>query len=108
MVSLTTPERDWLQKTCPYFQADYLEYLASYRFKPQQVDATFIPVSDDGQHGHIDIVMSGPWIETILWEVPLMACLSEIYFASVVTDWNYEKQFGEEPTHPFPRILTAF
>ena len=37
----------------------------------------------------------GPWIETILWEIPLMALLSETYFRMVDTDWNNEKQVGE-------------
>ena len=41
--------------------------------------------------------MDGLWVETILWEVPLMACLSELYFAVVNTDWDYEGQPGDSP-----------
>ena len=37
---------------------------------------------------------TGPWVETILWEVPLMACLSEMYFLTTDTDWNYDGQEG--------------
>lgn len=44
--------------------------------------------------GQIEIEASGPWVETILWEVPLMATLSETYFQTDDTDWNYEGQEG--------------
>lgn len=29
-----------------------------------------------------------------MWEVPLMACLSELYFTVVNTDWDYAGQRG--------------
>ncbi|KAF9067188.1 nicotinate phosphoribosyltransferase [Rhodocollybia butyracea] len=89
-IKLTPTERDWLSKTCPYFPSEYIDYLENYRFKPEQVQADFVPV--DGINGHIEITAAGPWAETILWEVPLMACLSEIYFTTTDTDWNYDKQ----------------
>lgn len=38
---------------------------------------------------------SGPWVETIFWEVPLMACLSETFFQTTDTDWSYDGQAGE-------------
>ena len=38
---------------------------------------------------------SGPWIESILWEVPLMSTLCEIYYKHVDTYWTYEGQEGE-------------
>ncbi|KAE9407615.1 nicotinate phosphoribosyltransferase [Gymnopus androsaceus JB14] len=89
-VKLTSNERVWLSETCPYFSSQYLNYLESYRFKPEQVHIEFIPV--DGTNGHIEITAEGLWIETILWEVPLMACLSETYFTTVDTDWSYDGQ----------------
>lgn len=89
---LTSEEHQWLQKTCPHFTFEYLDYLRAYRFKPEQVLVTFLPNSDDDDAGSLEIDVSGPWVETILWEVPLMACLSEIYFSSVDTDWNYDTQ----------------
>ena len=41
--------------------------------------------------------MDGLWVETIMWEVPLMACLSELYFSVVNTDWDYAGQPGKSP-----------
>jgi len=87
-LSITEAELQWLRHTCPYFRPRYLEYLSRYRFKPEQVHVSFVPVSHDGEQGHVEIEATGPWVETIMWEVPLMACLSEIYFRSVMTDWS--------------------
>ncbi|KAJ3876821.1 nicotinate phosphoribosyltransferase [Lentinula edodes] len=89
-VKLTPAERVWLAKTCPYFPPQYLDYLENYRFKPEQVHIEFVPVN--GDKGHIEMTAEGPWVETILWEVPLMACLSETYFTTVDNDWSYDGQ----------------
>ncbi|KAF8072119.1 nicotinate phosphoribosyltransferase [Lyophyllum atratum] len=91
-LSLTAEEHEWLRTTCPYFTPAYLSYLSAYRYKPEQVRITFVPVSADGLLGNVEIEAFGPWIETIMWEVPLMASLSEIYFHLVMTDWNYDNQ----------------
>ncbi|KAK2463479.1 hypothetical protein APHAL10511_004565 [Amanita phalloides] len=91
-LALTSAEKEWLEKTCPYLTQNYLSYLSAYRFKPEQVDIGFIPVSQTGELGHISIETNGPWAEAIMWEVPLMACLSETYFQVVTTDWDYSGQ----------------
>lgn len=83
---------EWLRSTCPYFTPHYLEYLSKYRFKPEQVTITFVAVTKDGEQGHIEIEAHGLWCETILWEVPLMACLSEVYFQEVSLDWDHSEE----------------
>lgn len=92
-VNLTEAEKKWLENTCPYFTKEYLSYLAGFRFKPEQVKIKYIPVTEDELQGKVEIEITGPWVETILWEVPLMACLSECHFQTV-TDWNYDGQEG--------------
>ncbi|WP_020587433.1 nicotinate phosphoribosyltransferase [Desulfobacter curvatus] len=72
-LSLTREERVWLEKACPYFTQAYLDYLAAYHYDPDQVEIS--------QQGHTLFVrVDGPWCRTILWEVPLMAIISETYF----------------------------
>ena len=93
-MSLTPEERTWLETTCPYLKPSYLDYLAAYRFKPSQVQVSFVPCSPDSDEGHIEIEAFGPWAEAIFWEVPLLATLSEIYFTTVDKDWDYEGQAG--------------
>jgi nicotinic acid phosphoribosyltransferase len=94
-IAMTEAECSWLARACPFFSKDYLDYLKAYRFKPSQVTMSFIPASQDAKLGQIEIDATGPWLETILWEVPLMACLSELYFRTVDTDWSYEGQEGK-------------
>ncbi|KAG6333326.1 hypothetical protein ID866_5759 [Astraeus odoratus] len=91
-VSLTSDEKAWLASKCPYFKPDYLDYLEQYRFKPEQVSVKFIPVSPDGRFGNIEIEATGLWMDAILWEVPMMACLSELHFRLDATDWSYDNQ----------------
>lgn len=74
-LQLTKDEYDWLRETCPYLSRAYLDYLLGYRFDPSEVTIT----SRD-QDGHLAICVQGPWYRTILWEVPLMAIISELYF----------------------------
>ena len=89
---MTDEEYTWLGNACPFFSKDYLDYLKTYRFKPSQVSLSFVPTDESADKGQIQIIASGPWIETILWEVPLMASLSEIYFRTADTDWSYDGQ----------------
>ncbi|EGN99004.1 hypothetical protein SERLA73DRAFT_108274 [Serpula lacrymans var. lacrymans S7.3] len=91
-VALTNEELKWLTRNCSYLKPEYLSYLSSYRFKPEQVSIQFKPVTIGSELGDVEIEAMGPWVETIMWEVPLMACLSETYFRFVSKDWNYEKQ----------------
>ncbi|KAJ3535969.1 hypothetical protein NM688_g6901 [Phlebia brevispora] len=91
-LALTEEERQWLPTGCPYFTQDYVDYLAQYRFKPEQVKATFHEKPGDSNLGRLHIQAIGPWRDTILWEVPLMSTLSEIYFNTADTDWSYNGQ----------------
>ncbi len=102
-IKLTPDEREWLAKACPYLKPSYLDFLSAYRFKPAQLRLSFEPIPEDVDkdahgdvkaRGNIHIHAVGPWQETILWEVPLMACLSEIYFTTADKDWNYDGQEG--------------
>jgi nicotinate phosphoribosyltransferase len=67
-------EIDWLLKKVRYLKPTYLEWLAHYRFKPEEVTIR--------QAGcMLEVEVSGPWYRTVFWEVPLLAVISELYFA---------------------------
>ncbi|GJN90548.1 hypothetical protein Rhopal_003560-T1 [Rhodotorula paludigena] len=95
---LTSDERAFLSRRCPYFPASYLDYLSSFRFRPDsQVNLVFVPSGDkdsDGtEWGSFDLEVQGKWVETILYEVPLMSIISEAYFTHVDIQWDYVGQF---------------
>lgn len=53
-----------------YFREDYLDWLSRYRFEPTQV--RFLGTDA------FNLEIVGPWEETILWEVPLLAIMQEV------------------------------
>ncbi|KAG2118543.1 Quinolinate phosphoribosyl transferase [Suillus cothurnatus] len=105
-VQLTQDERVWFQDKCKYFKPAYLDYLQSYRFKPEQISVTFLPSPDDTDMGSVKIEARGLWLETVLWEVPLMACLCEMYFRYTDQDWDYTGQ-EEQAMHKATSLLDA-
>lgn len=77
-LSLSDDEFAYLS-TLPFFTADYLVWLRHFRFNPQQVSVS-------NHHGKLDIRIRGPWREVILWEVPLLAVISEVVHRSRTPD----------------------
>ncbi len=75
---LTTEELYFLRQKCPYLSPAYLDWLATYHFNPQEVLLHADKAGKDGENFSLSI--TGPWYRTILWEVPLMAIISELYF----------------------------
>lgn len=67
---LQEDEYQWLSGL-PFFKADYLQWLRNFRYDPSQVTV----INDNGK---LNIRMSGPWREVIMWEVPLLAVISEL------------------------------
>lgn len=62
-----------------------------YRFKPKEQ----VKLSFDQETGDLQLEVVGTWLETILYEVPLLALISESYFRFVDTDWTYEGQIEQ-------------
>ncbi|KLJ08127.1 nicotinate phosphoribosyltransferase [Blastomyces silverae] len=100
-ISLTPEEHEYLKSQCPYLNPAYLRYLSSFHFKPaEQLDISFIPINDTGAEsdiGDVNIAIHGLWVETILYEIPLLALASEAYFKWCDRDWDYHQQ--EEKAH---------
>lgn len=95
-VSLTPQELEYLQKNCPYFNTTYLRFLNSFRLQPSKhVRAIFTPADDTGSQedvGDVHLDIGGRWLDTILYEIPLLALTSEAYFKFCDKDWTYKHQ----------------
>ncbi|CZT25382.1 related to nicotinate phosphoribosyltransferase [Ramularia collo-cygni] len=99
-IQVTAAEIEWLRKTCPYLTPTYLDYLSTLRLHPSsQVEATFTPITSDSKDpdalGDVILSVSGVWVETILYEIPLLALTSEAYFKFVDRDWNHDGQLAQ-------------
>lgn len=73
-LSLSKDQKAFLEKTCYFLTPVYLNYLESYTYNPDDVT-----VKQD--KGVFFLKIKGPWYRTILWEVPLMAIISETFFS---------------------------
>lgn len=90
-------ELQFLKDHCKYLNPSYLEFLQDFRLHPRdQVAIKFAPVGDDTgaptDLGDIDIHIKGTWVDTILYEIPILALTSEAYFKFMDTDWDYNGQ----------------
>lgn len=70
---LTSAEKNWLGATCPYLDPAYLDFLEGYRYDPSEVQ-----IQQNGNE--LEVLVEGYWYRTILWEVPLLALISENYY----------------------------
>lgn len=72
-LQLTVEEKKFLAKNCPYLPPTYLDFLQGFRY-----DASEVTVTQKGSQVSIDI--EGYWYRSILWEVPLMFLVCELYY----------------------------
>ncbi len=73
-LELQSDELDYLRQTCYFLTPVYLDFLTHYRYSPENVVI-------EQSAGDLNLTVSGPWYTTILWEVPLLAIISELYFS---------------------------
>lgn len=90
-ITLSDEELKFLQKECKFLSAEYLDYLQKFRLRPnEQVKLSFENV--EGGYGDLHMLTKGLWVETILYEIPLLALTSEAYFKFVDKDWSHDGQ----------------
>ncbi|RKR04318.1 nicotinate phosphoribosyltransferase [Kushneria sinocarnis] len=72
-LQLSVEERRFLEVTCPYLDPTYHDFLQGFRYNPAEVTIE--------QHGdNLSVTVEGLWYRTILWEVPLMTLISQLWF----------------------------
>lgn len=72
-LKLTKDEEKFLREKCYFLDPVYVDFLKGYRYNPDEVNIT--------QKGKkLVIEVQGNWYRTILWEVPLLSIISELYF----------------------------
>ncbi len=74
---LTEAEQDFL-RGIPYLKPTYIEALRDLTLNPCHVEITTHP--DAAPEDRLEIRIAGSWFGTILFEVPLLAIVNEIYF----------------------------
>lgn len=72
-LKLTKDEKQFLKETCPYLELPYLDFLGGYHYDPSEVK--IVQTEND-----LQVTVEGEWYRTILWEVPLLALISELHY----------------------------
>ncbi|MEO9077882.1 MAG: nicotinate phosphoribosyltransferase [Rhodanobacter sp.] len=62
-----------------FIKSDFVDFLALFQLNQKYVEIT--PAASG--NGEIEICIRGPWLHTILFEVPLLAIINEVYFRHV-------------------------
>jgi nicotinate phosphoribosyltransferase len=86
-IQVTDQQIAFLRLSCPYLPEWYFVWLKAYHFDPSEVKIAWNETT-----GALTILIEGLWVRTILWEVPLLAIVSECYFKYVDTNWTAEGQ----------------
>ncbi|MDY5858315.1 MAG: nicotinate phosphoribosyltransferase [Porphyromonas sp.] len=84
-LALSRDEAAFLRQELPYLPPTYIDFLQGFRFDPEEVT-----IEQDAE-GYISITAEGLLYRVTLWEVPLLALVSELYFrmTGAVADMAY-------------------
>jgi nicotinate phosphoribosyltransferase len=72
-LALTKDEEAFIKRKCYYFDAVFTDLFKGYRYDPSEVRI-------EQQKDNLKVEVKGFWYRTVLWEVPLLALISELYF----------------------------
>jgi nicotinate phosphoribosyltransferase len=72
-----TEELDYL-RSFRFIKSDFVDFLGLFKFNDKYISIDL----DAAEQGGIGIVIRGPWLHTILFEIPVLAIISEVYFRS--------------------------
>lgn len=57
-----------------FIKSDFVDFLGLFKLNEKYISVTPLP------SGEIDIHIHGPWLHTILFEIPVLAIVNEVYF----------------------------
>ncbi len=82
----TKEELEYLSDTMPYLTKDFLQFLKLFRFDYNHI---FITADDKGT---LHVRIQGPWLYTILFEVPVLSIISEVYSTDMGLDYDFANE----------------
>ena len=70
-------------KTMRFIKSDFIDFLGLYRLNEKYVSVTALPT------GEIEVSIKGPWLHTILFEIPVLSIINEVYFRNTQKQPDY-------------------
>ena len=81
-LQFTEQELDWM-RALRFIKSDFVDFLGLFRLNEKYIDVVGLP------SGEIDIRIQGPWLHNILFEIPVLAIVNEVYFRNTQPVPNY-------------------
>ena len=87
-LALTKDEANFLSRELPYLPPTYIDFVRGFRFDPEELQVT------QDEEGYLSIVAEGLLYRVTLWETPILALVSELYYKvlGVEPDLAYAEQ----------------
>ena len=70
-----------------FIKSDFVDFLSLFHLKEKYVTIS----QDPSQLGGLNIHVKGPWLHTILFEIPILAIVNEVYFRHTCPEPDYEE-----------------
>jgi nicotinate phosphoribosyltransferase len=58
-----------------FMKSDFVDFLGLFHFNEK-----YVQIGPGERPGELDITIRGPWLHTIMYEIPVLAIVSEVYF----------------------------
>ena len=75
-------ELAWL-RSLRFIKSDFVDFLGLFHLNEKYIQVIALP------NGEIDISIQGPWLHTILFEIPVLAIVNEVYFRNTCSAPDY-------------------
>ena len=87
-LSLSRDEELFLHQELPYLPPTYIDFLKGFRFNPEEL------IIEQDEAGHLSIIAEGLLYRVTLWETPILALVSELYYRTIGAkpDMEYAEQ----------------
>jgi nicotinate phosphoribosyltransferase len=60
-----------------FIKSDFVDFLGLFKLNEKYITITPLP------NGELEISVQGPWLHTILFEIPVLAIVNEVYFRNI-------------------------
>lgn len=91
-VTITDEEVNFMREKMYFLPEWFFTYLRGFRFNPSEVN-----ISQD-EEGHLNILIRGKWFSTIVWEMVLLQCISELMHILQGDMEHYDAKLEEDRT----------
>lgn len=98
----TKEELDWLKNSLPWLSEDYIANLRQWQPWRDEILVNVASNRVDANHNcGLTIEARGRWVDTSMYEIPILAIVNEVYFAFKYGVGAFDEEFKERARNKF-------